>query len=270
MRQTALGLQHAHENNLVHRDIKPVNLFLSSQPLPKRPPSSVGSHAGAAQAPADQNMRLPLIKILDWGLANLQSSSPDDEESQRPKRPATLVGTADYLAPEQAIDPNGVDIRADIYSLGCTFYYLLTGQTPFGGNSVMQKILQHQSAEPTPVEALNPHVSPGLAAIVRRMMAKKPDERFQTPAAVALALAPHCKGSWAQTMMPPSDSARPADQNRPHDETPMATAYGDTILPDRLPNSPPEDRPPSLLGKRPATMHATKRTPSSHGGAGPG
>src|SRR5947207_3815143 len=256
MRQTAMGLQHAHENNLVHRDIKPVNLFLTTQPLPLRPPSSSGG-----PPPANRTPRAPLIKILDWGLANLQSSSGEREEEPKPGRPANLVGTADHLSPEQALHPNDVDIRADIYSLGCTFYYLLTGQTPFNGNTVMQKILQHQKAEPTPVEMLNAQVQPGLAAIIRRMLAKKPEDRFQTPAAVALALVPYCKGSWSPTMLPTNGPPRPApDSDRPHDETPLPSATVDTLLPERPLSSHLSKRPPSsCLPQRPPSLNITKR-----------
>jgi serine/threonine-protein kinase len=174
VRQTAMGLQHAHEHNLVHRDIKPVNLFLM-QPRP-----------------ADA----PLIKILDWGLADLRSTGDSGQRLEdKPGRVHSILGTADYLSPEQALDPRAVDIRGDVYSLGCTMYYLLTGQTPFHGATAMQKVLQHQKVEPTPVEHLNPLVPAGLAAVVRRMMAKKATDRFQTPVAVALAVAPYCRAS---------------------------------------------------------------------------
>jgi serine/threonine-protein kinase len=186
VRQAALGLQHAHEHNLVHRDIKPVNLFLT-QPVVK-PPSWHGRPVAAPKAPAP-----PLVKILDWGLASLRCSAEIDKEVDSQQCEQAFVGTADYLSPEQALDPQNVDIRSDIYSLGCTFYFLLVGRVPFVGATVMHKIVQHQKDEPEPVEVVNPDVPPALAAIVRRMMAKKPTDRFQTPAAVALALTPFCR-----------------------------------------------------------------------------
>lgn len=178
IRQTALGLQHAHERNLIHRDIKPVNLFLTGEAEPGTALPRVGK----------------VIKILDWGLASLRPPKGHllcaDGQANSTK---VVIGTADYLSPEQAMNPDKVDIRGDIYSLGCTFYYLLTGQPPFPTGTLMQKILQHQKDEPTPVESIRSDLPFGLAGVLKRMMAKKPESRYQTPAAVALALKPYCK-----------------------------------------------------------------------------
>jgi serine/threonine protein kinase len=178
VRQAALGLQCAHEHNLVHRDIKPVNLIL------------IG--------PTEDTK--PQIKILDWSLATVKSPAATPKESALKASAHSLVGTADYLSPEQAMNPEDADIRSDIYSLGCTLYFLLTAQTPFTGASVMQKALQHLSAEAEPVENLNPEVPRGLAGIVRRMMAKQAKERVQTPAAVALALSAFCRSNLVATV----------------------------------------------------------------------
>ena len=161
----------AYEHNLVHRDIKPANLFVTN--------------------PAEA-LR-PLIKILDWGLARVRPTNHNDQEVGENTGEPSLIGTADYLSPEQAMNPEGVDIRGDIYSLGCTLYFLLTGRPPFGGNGAMQKALQHMTAEPEPVDKLNPKVTRGLVSVVQRMMSKQPADRFQTPAAVALALSPACR-----------------------------------------------------------------------------
>jgi serine/threonine-protein kinase len=183
VRQSALGLQHAHERNLIHRDIKPVNLILTGPPAPKVDPILARMNKAAPQPqPA-------AIKILDWGLACLRPPSERYTGPNNTTPTKAIIGTADYLSPEQARNADIADIRSDIYSLGCTFYYLLTGQPPFPGGSLMQKLIQHQNAEPAPAESLNPEVPLALAAVLRRMMAKKPEERFQTPAAVALALA---------------------------------------------------------------------------------
>jgi serine/threonine-protein kinase len=165
--QAALGLQHACERGLVHRDIKPSNLMLATPP-------------GGP----------PAVKVLDLGLARPQGG----ESSRDLTRTGTLMGTLDYLAPEQALDPRGVDIRADIYSLGCTFFFLLTGRPPFQGGTDAQKLLQHQQQEPPAVEALSPDVPPAVAATLRRMLAKRPEQRFQTPAELAAALRPFA--SW--------------------------------------------------------------------------
>jgi serine/threonine protein kinase len=218
-RQTALGLQHAHEHNRVHRDIKPVNLFLTSLPVEVAAEPVYGSPAPFQEGP-------PLIKILDWGLASVTRSADEVQVADENGQAYSVVGTADYLSPEQAANPHGVDIRGDIYSLGCTLYFLLTGQTPFDGTTVMQKIMQHQSVEPVPVEKLNPEVPPALAAIIRRMMAKKPEARFQTPAAVAIALKPLCRGDLTtpRRAVPP----RKAVERGEHEDTPLPSG---TIMP---------------------------------------
>jgi serine/threonine-protein kinase len=103
-----------------------------------------------------------------------------------------LIGTPDYLAPEQAKNPKTVDIRADIYSLGCTFYFLLTGQPPFPGGVLMQKLYHHQMVEPPSGHDLRPDIPPAVVAIFQKMMAKKPDDRYQTPEEVVEALTPFC------------------------------------------------------------------------------
>ncbi len=112
-----------------------------------------------------------------------------------------IMGTPDYIAPEQTLDSHRVDIRADLYSLGCTLYFLLTGSAPFAGGSLGQKIAQHQLHEPVPIEQRRPDVPPSLAAVLRRLMAKRPEDRYQTPAEAATALATVSNNS------PPSASA---------------------------------------------------------------
>jgi serine/threonine-protein kinase len=153
-RQAALGLQHAHERGLIHRDVKPSNLLLTS-------PDNV-------------------VKVLDLGLA-LPVGAPG-----APVR----VGTPDYMAPEQASEPASVDARSDVYGLGCALYVLLAGRPPFPDGTAEQKLLCHQQQGPPLVEQLRPEVSPELSAVVRRMMAKLPADRYPSLAAVAEALAP--------------------------------------------------------------------------------
>ena len=184
IRQTALGLQHAHERNLIHRDIKPVNLYLTHVPsLIREQPQVRHSSEPKKKQPA-------LIKILDWGLASLRSPRGMAGEQMIEHIAKGVIGTADYLSPEQARNAQAVDIRGDIYSLGCTFYYLLTGQAPFPTGSLMQKVLQHQNAEPEPLESFRDDVPWEVSLILKRMMAKEPERRFQTPAGVALTLLP--------------------------------------------------------------------------------
>jgi serine/threonine protein kinase len=157
--QAAVGLQHAHALGMVHRDIKPANLLLE---------------------------RTGVIKLLDMGLARFFNKPTDSVTEKYDEK--CILGTADYLAPEQARS-NTVDVRADIYSLGATLYFLLTGRTPFPDGSITAKLLGHQSREPEPVERFRPDVPPAMAAVLRRMMAKEPNHRYQEPIEVAEALA---------------------------------------------------------------------------------
>jgi tRNA A-37 threonylcarbamoyl transferase component Bud32 len=163
--QAALGLQHAHERGLVHRDIKPSNLMLGCDGV---------------------------VKILDMGLARLEQGGPTEHASSELTQTGAVMGTPAYMAPEQALDPRRADIRADIYSLGCTFYYLLTGRVPFVHVSMTQVLLQHQLEEPAALEQLRPEVSGGLATVVRRMMAKRREDRYQTAAEVAATVGSFC------------------------------------------------------------------------------
>jgi serine/threonine-protein kinase len=164
VRQGALGLQHAHERGLIHRDIKPSNLLLTQD----------GS----------------TVKLLDLGLARLQSATPEDTTNHSLTDTGAVVGTPDYIAPEQARNSREVDIRADIYSLGCSLYYLLTAKIPFPGETLTEKLIKHQLEEPEPLPQVRPDVPAEVAAVVRRMMNKRPEDRYQTPAQVAGALAP--------------------------------------------------------------------------------
>jgi formylglycine-generating enzyme required for sulfatase activity/tRNA A-37 threonylcarbamoyl transferase component Bud32 len=187
IRQAALGLQHAHERGLIHRDIKPSNLLITSAG-----PGADASHS----RPSSSQPLAPYgtVKILDMGLARL--SWLDDEDSGSVlTRDGVMLGTVEYLAPEQAFNAHSVDIRADIYSLGCTFYFLLTGRVPFPEGGMTEKVLQHRVAEPTPVEQFRQDVPPNVIAVVKRMMAKRPEDRFQTPSEVAAALAAPALGA---------------------------------------------------------------------------
>ncbi len=187
VRQAALGLQHAHERGLVHRDIKPNNLFLTS---PRGTP--VASANDDDRAAPTMTTAPFLVKILDLGLARWQQPL-DGQPAVNLTQKGIVIGSPDYVAPEQARDASAADIRADIYSLGCTFFYLLTGHAPFPGNSLLQKLYDHQATEPPALEAKCPGINPAVAGIARKMMAKKPEQRYQTPAEVSAALAPHCQ-----------------------------------------------------------------------------
>ena len=179
-RQAAIGLQHAHEAGLVHRDIKPANLLVAP-----------GGGRG-------------VVKILDLGLARWTEAGAGNLTVM-----GSLMGTPDFLAPEQARNPSACDIRADLYALGCTLYYLITGRIPFPRGAVMERLVQHATADAEPLtdvrrqrlkedairsgrqpeeEPAEPAVPAEVEAIVRRLMAKHPDDRFATPADAARAL----------------------------------------------------------------------------------
>jgi serine/threonine protein kinase len=165
-RQAALGLQHAHDHGLIHRDVKPSNLMVGK--------------AG-------------LVKVLDLGVALLPPPDAGGADAAPLTRPGALMGTADYMAPEQADDPHQVDARADVYSLGCTLYHLLAGRPPFLGGSLVEKLYRHQRETPAPVDRLRPDLPSGLAEVVAGMLAKNPADRYQTPLAAAQALEEWCE-----------------------------------------------------------------------------
>lgn len=158
-RQAAEGLQHAHRAGMVHRDIKPGNLLLDEKGT---------------------------IKLLDLGLARFFDDK--DENSLTIKHDEKVLGTADYLSPEQALDSHSVDIRSDIYSLGCTLYYLLTGHPPFPEGTLAQRLLAHQTKPPKPIKEIRTDIPASLVAVLDKMMAKKVDERYQTAKDTAQAL----------------------------------------------------------------------------------
>jgi serine/threonine protein kinase len=188
-RQTAEGLQYAFERGMVHRDIKPHNLMVTKQGT---------------------------IKILDFGLARFASelisaeaaheATPraaaadagcyDDPSGTRPQvrggytDPYICLGTADYVAPEEVLDARRADIRADIYSLGCTLYKFLAGEAPFAGGAQADKLRRHLYSMPRSLAEVRGDVPPALAEVVARMMAKHPEDRFATPAEVVAALSP--------------------------------------------------------------------------------
>jgi serine/threonine protein kinase len=163
-RQAALGLQHAHENGLVHRDVKPDNLMVTTGDV---------------------------VKLLDLGLVRVfQPPGPNGSAAASSVTvDGAPLGTPDYMAPEQARNPRGVDVRADVYSLGCTLYEMLAGRPPFDGGSVMQKLYRHQREQPRPIDGVRRDVPAALAAAVARMLAKEPADRFAAPREVADQLA---------------------------------------------------------------------------------
>jgi serine/threonine-protein kinase len=171
MVQLALGLQHAHENGLVHRDIKPANVLV----------------AEPARAPGAKDPGPVLVKMIDFGLARL-SPKGDQPHGTLLADAGAIVGTPAFMAPEQARNFHEADARSDLYSLGCTFYFLLTGRHPFEGASSRLTLEMHASKAARPLRDLRPEIPPGLAALVNRLMAKDPADRFQTADGLCAAL----------------------------------------------------------------------------------
>lgn len=156
--QAAEGLHYAHQNNLIHRDVKPANLLIDEKGV---------------------------IKLLDLGLALY---SDDAKASLTVSHNENVLGTADYLAPEQAVNSHKVDARADIYGLGCTLYYLLTGHAPFTDGTLAQRIAKHQTQMPEDIRKDRPECPRDLVDICVKMMQKKPDRRYQSMREVGDAL----------------------------------------------------------------------------------
>lgn len=235
VRQAALGLQHAHQQGMVHRDIKPQNLMVN---------------------------RRGQVKLLDLGLARLIDSNDDDEPatpvsarshasvgstladairarvglSARGTATSVVLGTPDYLAPEQAEDSRSVDIRADLYSLGCTLYFMLSGRVPFPEGNIFERLVQHKLDDPTPIESLRPDVPGEVVDIVKKLMAKKPGDRFQTPVDLATALAQFA------TLQPESIALDRDDASDSKRSDTLTSGAADTFPSNSRPGSPTRTR----------------------------
>ena len=171
VRQAARGLAHAHASGVIHRDMKPANLLV------------------------DEN---DVVKILDLGLARFVD---ENRASLTVAYDEHVLGTADYLAPEQAVDSHRVDARADIYSLGCSLYFLLTGHPPFPEGSLPRRLMMHQKRAPLSILLERPNAPEGLVWICTKMMAKKPADRYQSANEVVLALS-----GWLEAYSPSDGS----------------------------------------------------------------
>jgi eukaryotic-like serine/threonine-protein kinase len=206
IRQAALGLDYAFRSGIIHRDIKPGNILVD---------------------------RRGIARILDLGLARFYKDHSDQLTMKYDDK--IVLGTADYVAPEQVANSHSVDIRADIYGLGSTFYFLLAGHPPFPVGTVSQKLLWHRTKEPTPIQQVRPEVPDGLAQILARMMAKDPKARYHTPAQVAAELEVWLAGSVAQ----------PSDEEMPQ----LSPAAMEGAEEPELPPEPPAQEPePELVG----------------------
>jgi serine/threonine protein kinase len=171
--QALLGLHHLYEQGMVHRDIKPANLMVVPAGTP---------------GPGDTTLRAT-VKVLDMSLARALSDEPVEEATEPSlTTEGTLLGTPDYMAPEQARDAHAADIRADVYSLGYVFYHMIAGQPPFPDSNIISQMMRHASEVPRPLQEFNPAVPDGLQQIVNWMTAKDPAQRYATPERAAQAL----------------------------------------------------------------------------------
>ena len=188
--QALQGLQHIHQSGLVHRDLKPANLMLVAGP----------------GATPDTTLR-STVKILDIGLGRELFDENVTEKSLDPglTSEGVLLGTPDYMAPEQARDARAADIRADIYSLGCVLYQLLAGQLPFPDTNIISQMIRHATETSKPLKELNPAVPEGVQQIVNAMMAKEPALRYQSPERAAQAMKTFLAAGADPLAMPESD-----------------------------------------------------------------
>jgi serine/threonine protein kinase len=226
--EAASGLEHAHEQGLIHRDLKPSNIMVTPN-----------DHA----------------KVLDLGLALMQGEEPVDCKAVGGQ--SYVVGTMDYIAPEQTENASRVDARSDVYALGCTLYYALTGRPPFPGGSTRDKVRCHRSMPPPPLTHLNAAVPSAFAAVVDKMMAKQPEQRFPSAAAVRQALRP-----WAPVELLPLDRQGDLNYQQAVAELEAADAsdlMGDLVIIEKTPPSGQKDR----------LADAAWSSPSADAGAAP-
>jgi serine/threonine protein kinase len=210
--QIALGLDFAFRSGIIHRDIKPGNILID---------------------------RHGTAKLLDMGLARFYQDQTDMLTVKYDDK--IVLGTADYVAPEQVANSHAVDVRADIYALGASLYFLLAGHPPFPTGTVSQKLLWHRTKDPTPIRQIRPEVPEGLAAVVAKMMQKDPNARYATPAEVAAELE-----RWV-----PADVPLP----RPEEMPQLSPAAADPVEGDAHPvlsQAPIVDLKKQSAGKRPA------------------
>jgi serine/threonine protein kinase len=208
IKQTAHGLQAAHGLGMVHRDIKPANLLVQRRSLHDHAPG--------------------LIKISDFGLARLQAprSNAVEHAGTILTQQNMVMGTPDFLSPEQARDLHRVDIRSDLYSLGCTFFYLLTGRAPFSGGTALEKLLRHSAEGPPSIAQFRSDVPAAVRDIVLRLLSKDAEDRYQTPTELAAALEPFAVSGptpWAPAP-PPSNSELEAAAPPSSDAQPVSSS----------------------------------------------
>ena len=229
--QAACGLQYAHSQGVVHRDIKPANLLLDSSGT---------------------------VKILDMGLARLDSAGAEQDQLTGTGQ---IMGTIDYMAPEQALDTKHADARADIYALGVTLWYLLTGRSLYAGGTVVMKLLAHQNHPIPSLRQACPHASPELEAAFEKMVAKTPESRFQSMTEVIADLA-RCTGSSSSV---PMVATAPGEDSRLSEFLRAMTSLPEQAVMTKAPakkkvGSPPTDRTMAMFSSKVGTDPQTQQS----------
>jgi serine/threonine protein kinase len=218
--QAARALEHAHSQGIVHRDIKPSNFLLQ------------------------RNKERWIVKLTDLGLAWAAENA-----NFRVTRAGSTVGTVDYLSPEQARDSSSVDIRSDLYSLGCTLYHMLAGHPPFGQGGLGERIYKHLASNPPDLRDINPQVTDGLWMVLRKLMAKRPEDRYQTPTELKRDLkhlpspAEHDTKNEEKGSAQTSTSLPAADEWEPGEEVPTGSSGSGVLAVSPEPASSDEHPP---------------------------
>lgn len=284
IRQCALGLQHAYEIGMVHRDIKPSNILVS-QKFQIATSSSMRLSRPQLVTVRDRERQMVtngsstalakswgMVKILDMGLARLTDGFEDEARPQQEYTPLTragaLLGTPDFIAPEQARDARSVDIRADLYSLGCTLYYILTGKPPFPGGTDVQKLIRHQTEKPFPISELRPGIPDDVVRVLGRLLEKRPEDRYPSPQALADALDHIVNPPLPRTPVP----SAPIQETPPVAETPVPPPVATRSMPNpgtaqRTLGAPNPNAPPRFMpgtGMFPAAASNSIAAPSVH------
>jgi serine/threonine-protein kinase len=231
IRQAALGLDYAHELGLIHRDVKPSNLLVQ------------------------QTNTGPQVKILDFGLALVTAADSAGGDSSLGTA-QTVLGTPDYVSPEQAKNQYRVDGRSDLYSLGCTFYYLLTGEPPFTGGTALEKMIRHGSEAPVSVQTKRPGIPDAVAGIVHKLLAKNPKWRYQRGSELAAELA-----ALVSKKLDWSAPARPRPKPKRRSDPAVSLSTGDDPFDDNVDLDEPSEStlPTAMMSTRETVMSGPRR-----------